>query len=131
MVASLYIIRTTLDKFKKSRKSKNQVAPIPMQSLPSIRISDEESNEGLSINNVIFNQEIIHTRFLFFILLIIFMYSIPTFCSYLFPQSSTLKVFEKSMELGFQTALFFVFMCMYPYLTNESLRKFCLSYLCQ
>ena len=127
-VVTLYTLRNFVEFIQ--RRNHNQIAPaIPLHQLPSIHISEDEQQEipTIKFNNQL-NPELVHSKFLIFIVILLMIGMIPFYWLYFSKKTSTIQLLEHLFELGFPQALIFVSGSLYPYITNKSLQKFITEY---
>ena len=123
-VVTLYTLRNFVEFIQ--RRNHNQIAPaIPLHQLPSIHISEDNHRENptTKFNNHL-NPELVHSKFLIFIVILLMIGMIPFYWLYFSKKTSTIQLLEHLFELGFPQALIFVSGSLYPYITNKSLQKF-------
>ena len=102
---------------------------VPLHQLPSIHISEDNQRENPTIKfNNHLNPELVHSKFLIFIVILLMIGMIPFYWLYFSKKTSTIQLLEHLFELGFPQALIFVSGSLYPYITNKSLQKFITEY---
>ena len=127
IVSTLYVSRTLFEHIKKKRQSNNQVAPIPTIS-GSVQRQSRQQVPQIQLNNTQFNPEVVNSKFLYLlvvlVLIIVGIVFFSVFGSYYFPDDTKFEVLKRVLELGIIQAMCFTVLLLYPYVTNDRLRRF-------
>ena len=119
VVSTLYVTRSIFERVKKIRRSNNQVAPIPTVS-GSIRRQSQ-------LNNNQFNPEILDSKFLYIYVALFLSFILIALVLSFHDNSNDDEIIQIIVGLhksGIVQAIFSTLVVMYPYVTNERLRRF-------
>ena len=127
IVSTLYISRSLFEHIENKRKSNNQAAPIPTIS-GSVRRQRRQQVPQIQLNNNQFNPEVVNSRFLYLLivslLITVGIVCFSVFGNYYFPDDTKFEIIKRVIELGIIQATCFTVMLLFPYVTNDRLRRF-------
>lgn len=138
-VSTVYASHTLFDYVKKKRQ--NQAAPINSISgslaasqkgkrrRKSSKNSSIQNNEvppqpAIQLNNNQYNPEVLEKKYFLLTLSLFSFVLIPSLFIYFSFDNSFLEVFSRLVELGFIQSLVVIVLSVFPYATNQSLRRF-------
>ena len=138
-VSTVYASHTLFDYVKKKRQ--NQAAPINSISgsvaasqkgkrrKNSSKNSSIQNNEvppqpAIQLNNNQYNPEVLEKKYFLLTLSLFSFVLIPSLFLYFSFENSFLEVFSRLVELGFIQSLVVLVLSVFPYATNQSLRRF-------
>ena len=128
VVSTLYVTRSIFERVKKIRRSNNQVAPIQTVS-GSIRRQSQQSRHApqFQLNNNQFNPEILDSKFLYIYVAVFLSFTLIALVLIFHDNSNDDEIIQIIVGLhksGIVQAMFSTLVLMYPYITNERLRRF-------
>ena len=128
VVSTLYATRSIFERVKKIRRSNNQVAPIPTVS-GSIRRHSQQSGRApqIQLNNNQYNPEILDSKYVYVYVAFLISFAVIALVLIFHGNSIDDEIFQvisRLYRLGIVQAIFSTLVLMYPYVTNERLRRF-------
>ena len=136
-VATMYASHTLFDYVKKKLQSRNQAAPInsisgsvtssqkgKRRKNSSNRNNDVPPQPAIQLNNNQYNPEVLEKKYFLLSLSLFSFVLIPSLFIYFNFENSFLEVFSRLVELGFIQSLVVLVLSVFPYATNQSLRRF-------